>query len=566
MSSLEEHARIEPLSDGPVVVRGLPDVDELSAVDLTDSTERNAPGRLQPFARAMLAALPAATIVVLSTSKTGGLEVALLWAVWFFVIRRMRCPVWLRPLAPGLPLAAVCNAAVGLIVASLISLWSPGVSLTPAALLVVAAMTFVAAAGLDLAFSRVLAGRTRTLIVGGGEAGSALVDELRKHPKLHPGTVLMVHDDRWEGFESTIVTEEPDVVVTATDAPEVVRSILDAGVVDVRVIGLHGFYEHVLGRVPVDGLPPRWFMSVLHLYQRPYSRFRKRAFDCVLAVVSLILVAPVLAATALLVRLSSSGSILFRQVRLGEGGKPFEVVKFRTMVEGAELPGAPRWAAVDDPRITRAGRLLRRSHLDELPQLWNVLRGEMSIVGPRPERPEFLGLLEREVPFWTRRHLMKPGITGWAQVQGGYASDVASAKEKLSYDLYYLKHQSLALDLAIAVKTVVVAIGSALVSKHDLERRRARPSSAPFEAAPTPIRAPLTAEKIRSRWHGRVVANPDSRDRKPTRAAAHESGRVQAGALDEETPAPEPVVALAADETERPLFDPGELTPAARRR
>jgi lipopolysaccharide/colanic/teichoic acid biosynthesis glycosyltransferase len=241
------------------------------------------------------------------------------------------------------------------------------------------------------------------------------------------------------------------------DAAEVVRSILDAGLVHVRVITLHGFYEHVMGRVPLADLSPNWFMSVLHLYQRPYSRYTKRAFDFLSAVLGLICLAPLLAFGVVLVRLSGSGSILYRQVRLGERGRPFEILKFRTMVPGAEEPGAARWAEADDPRVTWAGRLLRRVHIDELPQLWNVLRGEMSIVGPRPERPEFLSLLEREVPFWTRRHLVKPGITGWAQVQAGYAADVASAGEKLSYDLYYLKHRSLALDLAIAVKTVVVA-------------------------------------------------------------------------------------------------------------
>jgi len=461
MSALEERAPLVGLLEGgPLGARGLSEVSEPSGVGLPDSGVRDVVGQLRPLARAVLAGMPVATIVLVSARKPGGLEIALLWAVWFLVIGSTRRAVWLRPLAPRLPLAAACNGAMGFIAASLISLWSPGVSLTPAALLLVAGATFIAAAGLDLAFSGGHGRRTRTLIVGGGDAGSALVDELRSNPRLHRGTVRMVDEGRRECFEKAIVTEEPDVVVAATSASEVVRSILDAGLVEVRVIGLEGFYEHVLGRVPVDGLSPRWFMGVVHLYQRPYSRFTKRAFDCVFAVLSLVLLAPVLAATALVVRLSSGGSILFRQIRLGEGGKPFEIVKFRTMVEGAELPGAPRWAADNDPRITRAGRLLRKSHIDELPQLWNVLRGEMSIVGPRPERPEFLGLLEREVPFWTRRHLMKPGITGWAQVQGGYASDIASAKEKLSYDLYYLKHQSVALDLAIAVKTVLVAVGA----------------------------------------------------------------------------------------------------------
>jgi lipopolysaccharide/colanic/teichoic acid biosynthesis glycosyltransferase len=146
--------------------------------------------------------------------------------------------------------------------------------------------------------------------------------------------------------------------------------------------------------------------------------------------------------------------VLFRQQRVGEGGRLFEIFKFRTMVRDAEEPGRPVWAANGDARVTPVGRILRRSRIDELPQLWNVLRGEMSFVGPRPERPEFLTLLEETVPNWSRRHLVKPGITGWAQVRLGYTADAVTAADKLSYDFYYLKHQGLLLDLAIAAKTV----------------------------------------------------------------------------------------------------------------
>jgi lipopolysaccharide/colanic/teichoic acid biosynthesis glycosyltransferase len=148
--------------------------------------------------------------------------------------------------------------------------------------------------------------------------------------------------------------------------------------------------------------------------------------------------------------------LLFKQVRLGESGKTFEILKFRTMVDGAEEPGTAVWAAEMDPRITRVGHFLRKTRMDELPQLWNVLRGDMSVVGPRPERPEFVDVLEAEVPFWTRRHLVKPGITGWAQVRRGYTSDLEGTAEKLSYDLFYLKHRSVALDLAIVVKTLAI--------------------------------------------------------------------------------------------------------------
>jgi lipopolysaccharide/colanic/teichoic acid biosynthesis glycosyltransferase len=146
--------------------------------------------------------------------------------------------------------------------------------------------------------------------------------------------------------------------------------------------------------------------------------------------------------------------VILRQTRIGEHGRPFTIYKFRTMRADAEAPGEARWASSGDPRVTRVGGLLRRLRLDELPQLWNVLRGDMSIVGPRPERPEFLAQLQEEVPYWTRRHLIKPGVTGWAQIRRGYTADVAGSSDKLSFDLWYLRHRSLLVDVAICIQTI----------------------------------------------------------------------------------------------------------------
>jgi exopolysaccharide biosynthesis polyprenyl glycosylphosphotransferase len=175
--------------------------------------------------------------------------------------------------------------------------------------------------------------------------------------------------------------------------------------------------------------------------------------DIALASVALTVLAPIMLVVAACVYLGDRAPVLYGQTRLGEGGRPFKILKFRTMVVDAEKQGRAIWAEADDPRVTRVGRFLRKARLDEVPQLWNVLRGDMSIVGPRPERPEFVELLAEHVPFWTRRHLVKPGITGWAQVRHRYTSDVPGTTEKLSYDLYYLKHRSLFLDLAIVAKT-----------------------------------------------------------------------------------------------------------------
>jgi lipopolysaccharide/colanic/teichoic acid biosynthesis glycosyltransferase len=210
--------------------------------------------------------------------------------------------------------------------------------------------------------------------------------------------------------------------------------------------------------VPLSHVTPAWFLGIIHLYRRPYSRITKRLFDLSIVAIIFVLTAPLWPVIALLVWSTSRGPILFRQVRLGEGGKPFAILKFRTMVDGAEEPGKPIWATKSDQRVTLIGRFLRRTRLDELPQLWNVLRGDMSVVGPRPERPEFLQLLEQGVPFWTRRNLVRPGITGWAQLRNGYTSDLNGASRKLSYDLYYLKHHSLMLDLAITVRTASAVV------------------------------------------------------------------------------------------------------------
>jgi lipopolysaccharide/colanic/teichoic acid biosynthesis glycosyltransferase len=192
---------------------------------------------------------------------------------------------------------------------------------------------------------------------------------------------------------------------------------------------------------------------VLHLYQRPYGRLAKRLFDIVVAAVGLLVTVPLMLVAVVIVG-SSGGPLFYRQLRLGANGRPFWILKFRSMYVGAEQPGVARWAEANDPRIIRGGRFLRLTRIDELPQLWNVLNGDMSIVGPRPERPEFVEELEADVPFWDRRHLVKPGITGWAQIRSGYAADTLGTEEKLSYDLWYLRHRSLLLDFVICLKTV----------------------------------------------------------------------------------------------------------------
>ncbi len=219
----------------------------------------------------------------------------------------------------------------------------------------------------------------------------------------------------------------------------------------VRVTQFSNFYEEVFGHVPTAEIRSEWFEYMLHPRYRSEAPASKRLFDVLVgSAVGLVFALP-LALLALIVR-RDGGPALFRQTRIGEGGRPFTLYKLRTM--RPEPCDSAQWATRDDPRVTRIGHFLRRTHLDELPQVLNVIRGEMSFIGPRPEQPEFVDRLEEVVPFYARRHLIKPGITGWAQVLCGYAgSDVGSAW-KLSHDLYYLKHRSLVFDLVILAETV----------------------------------------------------------------------------------------------------------------
>jgi exopolysaccharide biosynthesis polyprenyl glycosylphosphotransferase len=184
----------------------------------------------------------------------------------------------------------------------------------------------------------------------------------------------------------------------------------------------------------------------------------KRVLSSVAAFVLLLVVLPVIPFVCLAIKLDSSGPILYRQKRVGRGGITFYCFKFRTMRQDAEADTGPTWAGDNDPRITRTGRFLRSSRLDEIPQLWNVFKGDMAFVGPRPERPEFVEWLTRELPYYPVRHVVRPGITGWAQVRYKYGNTVEDAKEKLQYDLFYIKNASIGLDLLIMFQTVKIVL------------------------------------------------------------------------------------------------------------
>jgi sugar transferase (PEP-CTERM system associated) len=236
------------------------------------------------------------------------------------------------------------------------------------------------------------------------------------------------------------------------------RELLDCRISGIPVTDLAGIYERLRGEVPLESLKASWLIYGQGFAQGGFRGFVKRAFDVVVALVMLLLTLPIMLLTALAIRSEGPGPVVYHQERVGLGGRRFMCLKFRSMSVDAEKDGVARWAARADPRVTRVGAFIRKVRIDELPQLINVLRGEMSFVGPRPERPSFVQELKRDIPFYDIRHSVKPGVTGWAQVRYSYGASVEDARKKLQFDLYYVKNHSLFLDLLILVETVRVVL------------------------------------------------------------------------------------------------------------
>ncbi len=236
------------------------------------------------------------------------------------------------------------------------------------------------------------------------------------------------------------------------------RSLLECRLSGVQITDLPRFFERVHGLIPIASLKASWLIYGHGFRQDWIGTAVKRAFDIVASLVLIVLTLPILIVTAVLIAFDANAPIIYRQQRVGLGGKTFDLLKFRSMRPDAESDGKACWAAVNDPRVTPLGGFLRRSRIDELPQLLNVLRGEMSLVGPRPERPVFVAMLTERIPFYAARHSVKPGITGWAQVRYSYGADVEQSMRKLEYDLYYVKNHTLFLDLLIVLATIRVVL------------------------------------------------------------------------------------------------------------
>ncbi|TAK22288.1 MAG: sugar transferase [Chloroflexota bacterium] len=293
---------------------------------------------------------------------------------------------------------------------------------------------------------------------GSGFALAGFIDLERDEVTAHDRRVLGGRRDLPTLLTSRRVTD----LVVADDSRlpgDLVKAVVTAYEAGIYVHTMASLYEQLTGRIPVEHVGDDWAGAMPRIERHAgLGALTKRTFDICAGVIGLVALAAFYPFIALAIRLDSRGPVLYRQQRVGHRGRLFDVWKFRSMVDHAEPDGQARWATRGDPRVTRVGRFLRAARIDELPQIWNVVRGEMSVVGPRPERPTFVAELERTIPFYRARLLVRPGLTGWAQIKYRYGSSAEDALVKLQYDLYYVKHRSLWLDALIVVKTVPVVL------------------------------------------------------------------------------------------------------------
>ena len=319
--------------------------------------------------------------------------------------------------------------------------------------------------------------RRRTLIYGAGERAASLLDFRRSADRrgfkivgkvAAPGDTII--GDRSEvlktdgsSLSDIAIEKNAEEIVIAMDEKRgnlPVRELLDARLLGIDVIELMEFFERETGKIRVDLVNPGWLIFSPGFRISRMRAFSSRAVD-LLASASLLAVSwPIMLLVALAIKIEDgfSAPVFYRQCRVGKGGIHFDVLKFRSMSVDAEADGKAKWATENDSRITRVGNFLRKARLDELPQVFNVLRGQMSLVGPRPERPEFVEELRESIPYYDERHAVKPGVTGWAQLKYSYGASEEDAIEKLQYDLYYIKNQSLMLDIMIILQTVEVVL------------------------------------------------------------------------------------------------------------
>jgi sugar transferase (PEP-CTERM system associated) len=371
----------------------------------------------------------------------------------------------------------VVAISLGVLLLSLVFFLLPAVTFWRSNLLYAMLLAFLALFAARLGFDRLLGAegfRRRILILGAGPRAARIGALAEAEGAAFTVAGYLAMNDGPVAVAGAPNRAEIDSLsdhVVALGVSEVVLALEErrnalplADLLRIKTTGVHvndisSFLERETGRVDLDSLNPSWLIfSDGFSAGRRISAAGKRLFDIVVSAAILILFGPLILATALIVKLESRGPAFFRQKRVGLYGQPFELVKLRSMREDAEVGGKAVWAQKDDPRVTRVGAIIRKLRIDELPQAWTVLTGRMSFVGPRPERPQFVDDLEARLPFYAERHVVKPGITGWAQINFPYGASVEDARQKLEYDLYYAKNYTPFLDVLILLQTVRVVL------------------------------------------------------------------------------------------------------------
>jgi exopolysaccharide biosynthesis polyprenyl glycosylphosphotransferase len=465
--------------------------------------------RMAAFLPQLCGALAAGLVagaVEVSDNSTGAVVLGSYLVAGWYSARAARWR-WLLPMAGLLAYGTLAFLGTAFSVVVLLAIGEPP-AFAPLALAAVAAWAVQVVTG------RIFnpATRIRVGVIGSPRAALRLKDELdREHSRGFEIGATIVPDD-WDFDPAALqapylcalseigdAIDERDlevlVVTREFERAEVDRRLF-AEVVErpVQVMELHEFHEHRFGSVPLAEIDYAWFTRLAGTHYKPLTRFVKRAVDLLVAVPVGLALAPLVGVLAILIR-RDGGPALFRQERIGQGGRPFLINKLRTMTHDPGRAGV--WAEADDVRVTKLGRLLRKSHLDEAPQLWNVIRGDMSLVGPRPEQRAYVDQLSRQIPFYTQRHVVKPGITGWAQVRVGYAGSLEGTAFKLCNDLYYVKHHSLSLDIAILLETLRTVVA---------DKQYVEP--------------PSTSLTMLGEGDGRVVSAPESATRPAPGAAS----------------------------------------------
>jgi sugar transferase (PEP-CTERM system associated) len=318
--------------------------------------------------------------------------------------------------------------------------------------------------------------KRRLLVLGAGRLAQRIADVQQETRSRVFREIIFIRMGEEAGNVSPVVArhefaslrdfaleKQVDEVVTAIEERRgslPVRDLLDCRLAGIRITEYGAFMERETGRIDLDGFVPSWLIYSQGSTEAQIRLLIKRGIDLLASLVLVIMTAPIVLVAALLVRVTSAGPVLFEQERVGQHGRPFMLYKFRSMRVDAESAG-PAWASKNDPRVTPVGRVIRKLRIDELPQIFNVLKGDMSFVGPRPERPVFVEDLIRQLPYYAERHTVRPGITGWAQVNYPYGASVEDARQKAQYDLYYIKNFSVFLDILILIKTIrVILFGS----------------------------------------------------------------------------------------------------------